>query len=115
MWCFTVTQKQIPKSPMEESRLHETEKSMNVRIKFSQLCLFDFCYTKVVVFNECILPKSTVNKTYDIHILNHLRHHIGARLGAMDLISEEFWFDSQQGQDTYLISQPSRTNILVRY
>jgi len=47
----------IPKSPMEESRLHETEKSTNVRIKVSQPCLFDFYYTKGVLFYECILPQ----------------------------------------------------------
>jgi hypothetical protein len=98
----------IPKSPMEESRLHEKEKSPNVRIKVSQPCSFDFHYTKGVLFYECILPKSTINLTCDTHILKHLRHHIGARVGAMGLMSEESWFDSQQGQDICLFSQSSR-------
>jgi len=101
-------------SPMEESTLHETEKSTNVRIKVSQPCLFDFHYTKRVLFYECIFPKSTINLTCDIHILKHLRHHIGARVGAMGLMSEESWFDSQQGQDICLFSQSSRLNIFVR-
>jgi hypothetical protein len=64
--------KKIPKSPMEESRLHETEKSTNVRIKFSQPCLFDFCYTEGVSFCVCILlPPPKINLTCDIHILKH--------------------------------------------
>jgi len=103
-----------PKSPMEESTLHETEKSTNVRIKVSKPCLFDFHYTKRVLFYECIFPKSTINLTCDIHILKHLRHHIGARVGAKGLMSEESWFISQQGQDICLFSQSSRLNILVK-
>jgi len=99
---------------MEESRLHETEKCTNVRIKVSQPCLFDFHYTKGVLFYECILPKSTINLTCDIHILKHLRHHIGVRVGTMDLMSEESWFDSQQGRHICLFFQSSRLNILVR-
>jgi hypothetical protein len=68
----------IPKSPMEESRFHETKKSTNVRIKVNQPCLFDFHFTKGVLFYECILLKSTINLTCDIHILKHLRHHVEA-------------------------------------
>jgi len=82
--------------------------------KVSQPCLFDFHYTKGVLFYECILPQSKINLTCDINILKHLRHHIGAMAGAMGLMSEESCFDSQQGQDICLFSQSTRLNILVR-
>jgi hypothetical protein len=46
--------------------------------------------------------------------LKHLRHHVEAWVGAMNLMSEESWFDFQQGQYICLFSQSSRLNILVR-
>jgi len=75
----------ISKSPMEESRFHATEKSTNVRIKVSQPCLFDFHYTKGVLFYECILLKSIINLTSDIHILQHLRHWSQGRGHGLDV------------------------------